>query len=254
MSAVTAVLPELTLDGAERLSARISARLDGIADNYVAVMPLIREALNRNAHAVLGYVSPGAYIKDRFGDALGKLGIELRREVVRELSNAGMSTRAIAPVVGASHMTVSNDLAGVKPFTPAPLSDEPGTVPKLTGANSAAGAIDRDVAEAEASTAVPTANPFTGEIIDDPTTITETHTVKVVTGLDGKNYPTATKADRRRSLVDDAYRANTDLWKAIERVRTIRADDRFTRNKADILAALQPGADLATEVLNDLFK
>jgi hypothetical protein len=31
-----------------------------------------------------------------------------------------MSTRAIAPIVGASHMTVSNDLSAVKTFTAEP--------------------------------------------------------------------------------------------------------------------------------------
>lgn len=114
----TASLPEITAEGAERLSERISLRLDAIATNYLAVMPLIREALNRNAWAVLGYASPGAYAKDRFGESLSKLTPEIRRNVVRELSNAGMSTRAIAPVVGVNNATVSRDLAGVADATP----------------------------------------------------------------------------------------------------------------------------------------
>lgn len=43
-----------------------------------------------------------------------------RQELVRVLSAEGMSTRAIAPIVGASHMTVANDIVelGVKNFTP----------------------------------------------------------------------------------------------------------------------------------------
>lgn len=135
----------MTVDGAERLSERISDRLDTIAENYIKVMPLIREAINRNVHAILGYASPGAYIKDRFGDALGKLGVELRREVVRELSNAGLSTRAIAPVVGVSNYTVSKDLQGVSNLTPD------------------MDAIDRDVAEAEAALRPSVANPITGK-------------------------------------------------------------------------------------------
>lgn len=44
-----------------------------------------------------------------------------RREVVAWLSGEGMSTRAIAPIVGADHVTVSRDLkAGVANETPAP--------------------------------------------------------------------------------------------------------------------------------------
>lgn len=254
MSAITSALPELTLDGAERLSARISARLDGIADNYVAVMPLIREALNRNAHAVLGYVSPGAYIKDRFGDALGKLGIDLRREVVRELSNAGMSTRAIAPVVGVNNATVHRDLAGVADATPAPLSDEPGTITKLTGLNSAAEAIS-DVPDLSV-------NSLTGEVYEAgdavhgspeaPVTVTETHTVKIVTGLDGKEYPIRPAVERRTSIVDAARTAGWELRKAVERLERITTDDRYQKNKAEILAALQPHLDFANEVISDL--
>lgn len=42
-----------------------------------------------------------------------------RREVVRELTEAGMSTRAIAPVVGVSNYTVQKDReAGVRDLTP----------------------------------------------------------------------------------------------------------------------------------------
>lgn len=94
-----------------------------------------------------------------------------------------------------------------------------------------------------------------GEVIEPSVTEhTVTEKVKTVTGLDGKTYAKpAPKTERRRSLVDDAYKARADLWKAIESIRTISNDDRFTRNKADILAALQPSADLAIEILTDLF-
>lgn len=174
MSAAVTVLAELTPEGAERLSERISSRLETIATNYVAVMPLIREAINRNAHDVLGYPSPGAYIKDRFGDSLSKLGAELRREVVKELSSAGLSTRAIAPVVGVSNKTVHQDLHVLPEVTPLVV------VPDLS------------------------VNPLTGEVYEAgdavhgspevPVTVTETHSVKIVTGLDGKTYKTTPKA------------------------------------------------------------
>jgi predicted transcriptional regulator len=224
----------MTVDGAERLSERISDRLDTIAENYIKVMPLIREAINRNVHAILGYASPGAYIKDRFGDALGKLGVELRREVVRELSNAGLSTRAIAPVVGVSNYTVSKDLQGVSNLTPD------------------MDAIDRDVAEAEAALRPSVANPITGEVLDDAV-VTETHTVTVVTGLDGKEYKRPDPAaPRRGSLIDDARNAGWQLRKAVERLERIQEDDRFTKNKVEILAVLQPHLDFANEVISDL--
>lgn len=106
---------------AERRAERISLRLDAIADNYAAVMPMIRDAIEKRDDLALGYRSPGEYVADRFGGSLQRLGIEVRRAVVGELTAAGLSTRAIAPVVGTSHMTVKNDLdAGVKVFTPEP--------------------------------------------------------------------------------------------------------------------------------------
>lgn len=104
----------LTLDrgAAERRAERISLRLDSIADNYTTVMPMIRDAIAKRDDQALGYRSPGDYVSDRFGATLGRLGMEVRREVVRELTEAGMSTRAIAPVVGVSPMTAHRDLAG----------------------------------------------------------------------------------------------------------------------------------------------
>lgn len=96
---------------AERRAMKIGLRLDAIAENYQAVMPMIREAIDLRDDIALGYRSPGDYVSDRFGQALSKLGMELRREVVRELTDAGMSTRAIAPVVGVHHSTVADDVA-----------------------------------------------------------------------------------------------------------------------------------------------
>lgn len=94
---------------AERRAERIRLRLDAIADNYQAVLPMIREAIEKRDDLALGYRSVGEYVSDRFGGALNNLGIEVRREVVRELTEAGMSTRAIAPVVGVSQSTIRDD-------------------------------------------------------------------------------------------------------------------------------------------------
>jgi len=58
---------------------------------------------------------------DGNGATLSRLGVDLRREVVRELTEAGLSTRAIAPVVGVSNFTVSKD-QGVRDLTPNPVS------------------------------------------------------------------------------------------------------------------------------------
>jgi hypothetical protein len=52
--------------------------------------------------------------------------IHVPREYIPELHEAGMSSRAIAPVAGVSHMTAARDLAGVTNVTPElePEADE----------------------------------------------------------------------------------------------------------------------------------
>lgn len=116
---------------AERITARIADKLDTIADNLEQVLPLIGEALTRDAWQALGYASPTAYVSERFAGALTRLPASVRQPVVRQLSEAGMSTRAIAPVVGASPRTVAYDLQpGVQDCTP---ETAPAAPPFVTG-------------------------------------------------------------------------------------------------------------------------
>ena len=159
--------------GAERRAERIRDRLDLIADNYTSVLPLIREAIEKRDDIALDYRSVGEYVSDRFGGALTRLGIEVRREVVRELTDAGLSTRAIAPVFGVSRMAIQRDIeAGVTTVTP------------------------------EAFTSGPAVNIETGEVTEPgeslPVTTEHTFTekVKIVTGLDGKTYTSTPKQPR----------------------------------------------------------
>lgn len=92
---------------AERRAERISLRLDAIADNYAAVMPMIRDAIEKRDDLALGYRSPGDYVSDRFGGALRRLGGDVSRVVVGELTDAGLSQRAIAPIIGVTQQQVS---------------------------------------------------------------------------------------------------------------------------------------------------
>jgi len=119
----TIVPTTLTEADAARLTTRIYLRLTTIADNTKVVVALIEEAWTGNAHDVLGYPSWTAYVTERFSGALARLDKPERLPLVEMLSGQSMSTRAIASVVGTSHQTVANDLAGsgVKKLTP----DEP---------------------------------------------------------------------------------------------------------------------------------
>lgn len=136
VDATTGELVELDAAAAERRAERIRLRLDAIADNYTAVMPLIREAIENRDDLALGYRSPGDYVADRFGAALTNLGVDVRRVVVKELTEAGLSTRAIAPVVGVHHDTVARDArrrSGVVDTTPEPTASEPAEPRPVTG-------------------------------------------------------------------------------------------------------------------------
>lgn len=71
---------------------------------------------------------------------MGLLRCQGVRELVSELSEAGMSTRAIAPIVGAGNKTVARDIAAVSVDTPAPGSeDEPVEAPQPANQNDAPG-------------------------------------------------------------------------------------------------------------------
>lgn len=225
---MSAVVTLLSAGEAQRLTQRIKLTASTVRDGLFKLRNLVEEAKNSNVSQVLGYPSWMAYLADTLGDEPMRLGREERQELVGYLSGEGLSTRAIAPIVGVHHDTVASDIKRSAPVgNPTPDPE-----------------VEVDYA--------------TGEVIEDAEIVEDepepAAAPRPILGLDGKTYSRPEpRTDRRRSLVDDAYAANTNLWKAVEVIRAIKTDDRFTRNKADILAALQPSADLAIEILTDLF-
>lgn len=192
----TGELVNLDRAAAERRAERIRLRLDSIADNYAAVMPMIREAIEKRDDLALGYRSVGEYVADRFGGALTRLGVEVRREVVRELTEAGLSTRAIAPVVGVDNATVHRDLrSGVAPATPALSAPKAGADQTPQGE-----ATDAPEAADRGDTAPRVPRP-------------------AVTGLDGKTY---TRPAPQSATVEQAVTEFPDL---AYYAKTGRADD-----------------------------
>lgn len=152
MSEVEAVA--VSPDDARRLTERIRLIAQNVADNVEKLRELVSQARESSVHEVLGYASWTAYLKDVFGDEPLRLARDVRQELVAELAAQGMSTRAIAPIVGVGHKTIARDL------TPPVSNDTP----------------------------VQVVNAATGEVLEAVTEVTETHTLKTVTGLDGKNY------------------------------------------------------------------
>lgn len=124
-----------TLDktAARRLTDRIRLLAENVAEQVEKMAGLINEARTGSAWLALGYSSWTAYIADEFGGVLPRLDREPRREFVRELAAQGMSTRAIAPVVGIHHDTVATDLRTVG--NPTVDTDEPAEPRRITGLN-----------------------------------------------------------------------------------------------------------------------
>jgi hypothetical protein len=241
----TGELVEFDRAAAERRAERIRLRLDAIADNYATVMPMIREAIEKRDDLALGYRSPGEYVSDRFGGALTRLGVEVRREVVRELTEAGMTTRAIAPVVGVSNKTVSLDQrAPVTPVTPqTPVPAPEGEAEADAGITPRGEAVPSSVAPPEDKGAPEPPAPR-----------------PAVTGIDGKTYtrpePKPKAQPSRKPLPDSFFDAAYDLNKAVDRVERLTNDDRFPRNAEQVAAKHRSDLTRAVEALSrvlDLF-
>ncbi|MGG7509046.1 hypothetical protein [Plantibacter sp. YIM 135249] len=182
-SIMTAVVSLLSAGDAQRLTQRIKLTASVVRDNLFKLRNLVDEAKNSNAWQVLGFQSWTAYLADTLGDEPMRLGREERQELVGYLAGEGLSVRAIAPIVGAAKSQVARDIQDA----PVPIgTPEPDLEP------------------------LPPANPFTGEVIEEPAVVTETHTVKVVTGLDGKEYAQKPREPKPVVVGDAASRQNAE--------------------------------------------
>lgn len=160
------LVESLTADEARRLTDRIRLLGGALADTLDKLADLIDQARTGSAWLALGYRSWTEYVSTEFADVLPRLGRDPRQELVRELDARGMSTRAIAPLVGVSKDTVARDLQ-------APVSNETPEIPQVEEAAPSVGDAPRvAVVEPEPVQAVgaaPAPRP-------------------AVTGLDGKQY------------------------------------------------------------------
>lgn len=216
----------MTRDEAQRATERIRLALDRVSTAWADLGERIAEAYQRRADLALGYGSWAEYAEAELKPAVG-LAAEVRRQLVGMLSQAGMSTRAIAPTVGVSNFTVSTDQrAGVRSpntSTPDPLAEEKaeGRVVKLTGPGSLFHSEPVEHIDYE-----------TGEILD------ETPVAQTVTGLDGKTYrrpdPTPPTKPKRRPLPDVAHDAAAAITDAIDRMERVLSDDRLPQNREQV--------------------
>lgn len=235
-------------DAAHRITERIRYTAMIVRDNVAKLQELVAEAQEGQAHTVLGYASWTAYIADVFSDAPLQLQRSERREVVAWLSGEGMSTRAIAPIVGASHMTVQNDRdAGVKNFTPEPDAVFNDEGERQTWVNP--DWLPDGLPESDDNEPLPPFDPRTEEILEPE----PAPAPRKVIGLDGKTYtPPTPSTPRRKPITDDARRAGLELHKALDRIETLTEDDRFNRQKEEVALHLKGHLSRAMTICQDL--
>lgn len=191
---------------ARRITERIRYSAIGVRDGLEKLQTLMAEAQEGNAHELLGYASWTAYISEVMGEEPLRLARDERRDLVAWLSGQGMSTRAIAPIVGVDQKTVSNDLRREENSSPEPrpvadiFAKAPALVDPVQAEQMIRATYGDDYVDAVQAEGM-TVNPRTGEVMDEQPvteTHTETHQVKTVIkpveriapviGLDGKTY------------------------------------------------------------------
>ena len=106
--------PTLSAEDAYRLTQRIRTAASGAREAMETLSVLGEEARAGGAHAAMGFASWTDYLSSTLGASPMRLDREQRRELVAYLAGEGMSTRAIAPIVGVGDSTVQRDL-GARP-------------------------------------------------------------------------------------------------------------------------------------------
>ena len=184
---------------AQHRQERIRLVASTVREGIEKVAELVTEARESGDAEALGYQSWTAYLADTLGSEPMRLNRAARREVVALLAGEGLSTRAIAPIVGVDQKTVSNDLSGEEYSSPEPRA--------ITGM------------DGKTYTPRPPANvgAITGEVLDAPTVSTP-------------------RAAPRRALTDQFFDAFYDLTKVTERVVRLSDDDRFPQNAEKVAA------------------
>lgn len=236
---------------AERLTERIRHAAASFVEAKEKLTRFIGEAQEGRAWEALGFRSWTEYVSQVFSDTpLMRLTRDERRELVAELSEAGMSTRAIAPVIGADQKTVVNDrraIQGEEISSPEPapvVDDEPASEPRTTTFQSGGGFLARgEKIETDTETVV---DLDTGDVISE----------RSITGVDGKTYAVSARktppVEKRPALGPQIFNAVYDLGKKVDRLNELVADDRFPKHKNEVASTNRSDLVRAAETLNKI--
>ncbi|MDQ2782706.1 MAG: helix-turn-helix domain-containing protein, partial [Actinomycetota bacterium] len=173
---------------------KIAGLLSTMLDTREDLLEVVVEAKASDDHLAFGYASWTAYVAGEFAAMLADLNRDDRRLAALALAETGMSSRALAPVLGISDRQVRRDIGEVGHDVP----------PDHEGQVSHRG---RPAVEQVGSHFPPDDDAQVGHDVPP-----------AVTGLDGKRYERpATRTPRRSSLPDAAWKAFYELQKAVDR-------------------------------------
>ena len=196
----------VSVEEARRITERLRTKVLHIREQMDGLGELIARAKAGQVWQVLGYKSWTAYVSEVMGEQPMRLPREQRRELVTYLAGEGMSTRAIAPVVGTDQSTVVRD-AQARDANASPAHVE--------------ASADRSMPHAE-----PTVQVAARSVIG-----LDGHTYPAVDRQTGEITPTAPSVPRRKPWRDLADVALLKLDAAIAAVEAAVNDDRFTTHK-----------------------
>lgn len=239
---------------AERLTERIRHAAASFVEAKEKLTRFIGEAQEGRAWEALGFRSWTEYVSQVFSDTpLMRLSRDERRDLVAELSDAGMSTRAIAPIVGAPRETVRRDVLSAGDPDGSPASE------RRTATFQSGGGFLGPGEKIETDT---------GTVVDLETGGVTSE--RSITGMDGKTYTVANRPEPknreephqppRKPIKRQFFETVSDLTKAVKRLDSLTIDDRFPSaaqdlgisNKSDIDRAIQLLTKISTQLEYDI--
>lgn len=258
-----ASLQIMTADEARRITERIRSALDRFSTSWADLAERVGEAYDRRADLALGYGSWAEYASAEFKPA-ESLAASVRQQIVGLLSAQGMSTRAIAPVVGVSPRQAAYDRsAGVQPLHTSPETGRITTadgvvIAEVEHIDLATGEVTstahRSLPLAPAVERGGTESPAVPDAVEEQESGSggpPAPRPAQIVGLDGKTYSRPEpKTPRRRSIVDAARDAAYELHRAAEKVERIFSDDRYPKNREQVAEVTRGYLSRTAELLD----
>lgn len=236
---------------AERLTERIRHTANTFVEAKEKLSRFIQEAQAGRAHEALGFRSWTEYVSQVFSDTpLMRLSRDERRELVGELSESGMSTRAIAPIVGVSSKTVSQDRSEqvLPEVTPEPR--------EIFEVHSGSGFVGPGE-EIEVDTTT-TYDRETGEVVDER----PYEEPRRVTGIDGKTYtrpepaPSELGKPKAEAITRQFSTVVVELDRVMNRLHRVIDQKNFPHNREKVATLhrsdLQRAVDELQNILDEL--